>query len=309
MTRNSTTSFSARLCALRCLTPLHVGGESEPGLVDKPMLRERTRPYPLVPGSALKGVVREDAELRGPTEHLNAAFGRANTGKGDGDNAGSLVFTDALLVALPVRSYFGTMAWTTTSNQLNRLHSWWEKMGLAPPAAIDNKNSNLVHVDKASAIRSGDRVLIEDLSLLSITDAVWLEPWRRWIADRWFDEGAERLFFESHFAVVPEKVFDHLCRYALEVRARIKIDRRSRTVEKGKLWYEELVPESTLMASTVFCERVFQRAGAASSEDRRALAPVELLDQWCTDVRLLQFGGTASVGRGFTELRYSGATP
>ncbi len=103
---------------LHALTPLHVGAGRGVGFIDLPIMREKVTKWPLVPGSAVKGVMAdhfgatEDARRADENDGklLKAAFGLSGD---DYSNSGSLVFTDARLVCLPVRSLYGTFAWVT----------------------------------------------------------------------------------------------------------------------------------------------------------------------------------------------------
>ncbi len=48
-----------RIYWLQTITPLHVGAGSGVGFIDMPIMREKVTNWPLVPGSALKGVMRD----------------------------------------------------------------------------------------------------------------------------------------------------------------------------------------------------------------------------------------------------------
>ena len=70
--------MQARLFHLHALSALHCGTGRSAGVVDLPMARARATQMPIVPGSALRGVLRqqvtdragEDAEtLFGPRDH------------------------------------------------------------------------------------------------------------------------------------------------------------------------------------------------------------------------------------------------
>src|ERR1017187_3053416 len=107
---------------LHALTPLHVGAGAGLGFIDLPVIREKATDWPVVPGSAVKGVLADSlgasAEKREQNALYTAAFG---TGGEDNAGAGALVFTDARLVCLPVRSLYGTFAWVTCKLALERL--------------------------------------------------------------------------------------------------------------------------------------------------------------------------------------------
>src|ERR1019366_1911974 len=97
---------------IHALTPLHAGAGSGVGFIDLPIMREKTTSWPVLPGSAVKGVLADDggdAETRKRDPLRRAAFGIAEGSDGEyGSHTGSLVFSDARLVCLPVRSLYGT---------------------------------------------------------------------------------------------------------------------------------------------------------------------------------------------------------
>ena len=112
---------------LHVISPLHVGAGRGIGYIDVPIVREKTTNWPYVPGSAIKGVIADShkatKENREKDPQLAAAFGKP----GDEDAvAGSLVFSDAAIVCLPVRSFYGTFAWITSPLALRRLRLFAE---------------------------------------------------------------------------------------------------------------------------------------------------------------------------------------
>ncbi len=110
-----------QLYLLHALTPLHVGGDEGVGGIDLPTMREAHTAYPLLPGSSIKGVLREAVEARHGVDsaEVRGAFGPPQAESSD--FRGGLVFTDANLLALPIRSLYGTFAWVTAPPVLARL--------------------------------------------------------------------------------------------------------------------------------------------------------------------------------------------
>jgi len=93
-----------------------------------PIMREKITGWPLVPASSVKGVQADifrsrqgrskDEGRRLPADFGQLAFGQPGD---DSGNAGAVVFTDARLVCLATRSYYGTFAYVTCPLALNRL--------------------------------------------------------------------------------------------------------------------------------------------------------------------------------------------
>ena len=82
-----------------------------------------------------------------------------------------------------------------------------------------------------------------------------------------------------------------------EVGAHIRIDEDLGTVAGGALWYEEALPVETLLAGTVWCDRVYR-----SKENEKGangdLTKEKLLERFCSQPLGLQIGGKASTGKG-----------
>jgi CRISPR-associated protein Cmr4 len=106
---------TTRIYWLQALTPTHAGIGRGVGYIDLPIDRDGVTGWPIIRGSAFKGVwadhfgATKDAREKDPL--LKAAFGIAD---GDNSNSGALIPTDAHLVCLPVRSFRGTFAWATS---------------------------------------------------------------------------------------------------------------------------------------------------------------------------------------------------
>ena len=51
--------MTTKIYWLEAITPLHVGTGRGVGLIDLPIIREKVTGWPLVPGSSVKGVIRD----------------------------------------------------------------------------------------------------------------------------------------------------------------------------------------------------------------------------------------------------------
>ena len=296
----------SRMYWLHALTPLHVGSGRGIGYIDLPIMRETVTHWPLVPGSAVKGVLRDSHETSGKhqPEALSLAFGRADK-EGETANSGSLVFTDARTVCLPVRSLYGTFAWCTSPLALGRLRRDLESTGaggdLPGDVRIDTSRALIATPQGEPAPLCGtDRTLyFEDLDFAAESSpeaARWAVQLARWIfpaeGDPW------RARFRERFAVLSDDVFSFLCETATEVTARVRIDDDKKTVAAGALWYEEALPAETILAGLAWCDRVF---GKPESRPE----PETLLNDFCSGELPLQIGGKATVGRGRVRTVFS----
>lgn len=262
-----------RLILLHALTPLHVGTGQAVGNVDLPIAREKATGFPIVPASALKGVLRD----------YFSAQSWATQAFGDTEQAGAWVFTDLRILCLPVRSFFGVFAYATCPLILERLRRHAEAFGITGfenlSVAVDGTQ---IALTSNSALQRDGKVYLEDLDL-AVKTGQQVDTVARAIADRLLPEG-ERSHFTARFAVVSNDVFTFLSETATEVVARVRLADNTKTVASGGLWYEEAVP----------AEAVFYGFVGATSE-KPSLASLQI-DQ------PLQIGGDATIGRGLCKV-------
>lgn len=299
-----------RTFILRSRSGLHCGIGQGLSDIDLPTAKEAVSGYPFVPGSSIKGVLRDLFD--GQTDPDNAqkflaAFGRPSQDGGP-DFASALSFGDARLICLPVRSYFGTFAYLSSPYSLNILKDILERArseGLpAFPDFPRETNTYRCVVTSGSKLvphTRDDRILLEDLDLLIQGNSTLADSWAEIISNLLFpgeDEHSQqgkRMFLER-FVIVDDDVMSFLCETALPVATRIRIGENG-VVLQGALWLEEFVPPEAIFAGTVFGEN-----GAGEYSD---LTASELLDFVCADPIDCQLGGHATVGRGLVSIRFS----
>ena len=97
---------------LHALSPLHVGTGQSVEAIDLPIARMRSTGIPFVPGSSVKGVIRWERKEQLLQDEWTAVFGPDK--QNAEEHAGAVVFGDARLLALPVRSLKGVFAWVTS---------------------------------------------------------------------------------------------------------------------------------------------------------------------------------------------------
>ena len=107
--------MQTKIFHLHALSALHVGTGQGVGVVDLPIARAKATNLPLVPGSALKGVLRDEAQsqLGLKDDQIRSLFGPDNTV--EDSHAGALALGDAHLLLLPIRSFAGTVALSAPS--------------------------------------------------------------------------------------------------------------------------------------------------------------------------------------------------
>lgn len=283
-----------RLYTLHALSPLHPGTGSGVGLIDLPIARERTTQHPLVPGSSVKGILRDatrgthgDADEQALTWKLYGPD-RKNAEK----FASALRVSDARVLLFPVPSDSGTFAWITCPMVLRRLQRDVGALGGVEVPALADKGRALVVA--GSALVSGDRVTLDGLPF-EAEPSPELKQVAAALGEQLFDDPWWRAFLEGHLAMVHDDRFSWLVQQATDVRAHIAIDPERGTVAKGALWYEETLPPETVLAG------VLQVVGNGKldvaegwSELRRVVADP------------LQVGGKATTGEGVVRVRIGG---
>ena len=225
------TGQASALLFLHAQTGLHPGSGTALGTVDLPIQAQRHTHWPVIPGSTLKGILR-DACRRADTdkETLFAAFGpeTVETDK----YAGALSFTDARILAFPVRSLKGVFAWVSCPAVLGRLvrdlKLGGSASGLNLPSAPE-KDKALCR-QAAPLLVDDNKLVLEEFEFERTGDADTIADW---IADQAVEDLYMRQRLKSHFVLLHDDDFTHFVRHATEVVARVALDYERKTVKTG----------------------------------------------------------------------------
>ncbi|MBI5514309.1 MAG: type III-B CRISPR module RAMP protein Cmr4 [Deltaproteobacteria bacterium] len=304
------------LLVLHAETPLHPGAGTAMGVVDLPIQRERHTGFPTIPGTALKGVLRDshrrrlggDAQAAQRDPLLVGLFG--GVPGSDTPTAGALTVTDARLLAFPVRSLKGVFVWITCPMALERLARDARLVGVPMPsdaftldearAGVSDPKFAVVEVAKTP------RVILEELDFTVDAKAQKAtEAWARVLAEGLLPEdpafSSTRARFLRALVVLSDDDFRHFILHATEVVARIGLDPGTKTVKGKALFYQELLPPETIFYSVVLAE-----GERSQPEDRQAATPKEVLERFrhlALD-GVLQVGADETTGRGFCATRF-----
>jgi CRISPR-associated protein Cmr4 len=287
----------AALLFLHAQTSLHPGSGTALGTVDLPVQRERHTHWPVVPGSTLKGILRDVCRRAGGNnDDLFAAFG-PETAEAD-KHAGALSLADARILAFPVRSLKGVFAWVSCLAVLERLVrdlSLVQTNGepLQLPASPP-KDRALCHQDSPLLV-DGNTLVLEEFEFERSGDA---DTAARWISEHAFGPG-DRFTpqrFRTHFVVLHDDDFTHFVRHATEVVARVGLDYEHKTVKRGALFYEEFLPAETLFYSFVLA--------SSSRREGHTKSAHEILSYVRGNLpQVLQIGGDETTGKGICAVR------
>jgi CRISPR-associated protein Cmr4 len=297
--------MSTHLALVHAMSPLHAGTGQAVGTIDLPIARERPTGIPLLPGSSLKGALR----ARGSDPALTRdAFGPETTNASD--HSGSVQFSDAHLVLLPVRSVAGTYAWVTSRYLLQRFARTAREARVPfPPLPAAPAKDGCVVAAEDLVVRVGQqaKVVLEDLDFLAAIERTGpLAACADRFGELLFPRGSAdweywRASFRSRLCLIGDDTMSFLLDYATEVTARVRLAEATKTVAQGALWYEETLPAETVLAALVLATGV-QGGGRTerTAEDLAAYVAAIARD------KLIQLGGKSTVGRGSCVVRLVG---
>lgn len=270
--------MNTRPFLLHALSPLHAGTGHAPDIIDLPTARMKATGIPFVPGSSIKGVLR-DARRTTDREKTEAVFGPSDD---PAAHAGALVVGDARLLALPVRSFRGTFAWVTSPLLLTLAKRDLEEPSLTVPT-INGRGARLA---QGTICVHNDKLYLEDLDLPA-TVAAETTAWAQRLAPLAFPDDD---IFTKRFAIIDDDTMAFLWETATQVDVRVRLDERTRTVAKGALWLEESLPPETLLIGLLAADRSRRR-------DVK-MTPDEVLGFALSGEEVHQLGGKATTGRG-----------
>ena len=254
-------------------TFIHSGIGSNEGAIDLPAAREAATDFPYIPGSSLKGALRDYA-----TGYWKNTAQEKNTdhcfGKEGAEKAGCILVSDARLLLLPVRSLTGSYKWATCLLIIERLKRDMERIEATnniPNVTEPNegeyfgKNEGILYLEERNFNNQGG---LPDNLTETLGQFIRHDETRRRLPDQ--------------LIVLNNSDFSWFARYALAIQARnvLTEDKKSEN-----LWYEESLPPDTLMYALLL-----ERCSESNLNDLK-----ELLKEH----PYLQTGGNETVGQGW----------
>ena len=320
-----------RLYGIYTISPLHCGTGQTAGAVDLPVARESHTGLPFVPGSSLKGVARDVLEMH-DERHVEGLFGSAPPqpgGSEDDDDetrshrhdggatlkAGNLLFTDARLLALPVRSLQRSFLYVTSPLVLLRLERELGAFGVEdvlparwvcprPRGADAGGEGSDRQALVADRSLEGQSLVLEDLCYDAgqvVRQALVGELAERLVGLLAADEALGRHLLPSGLVVVPDEDLCDLAQRTLPVVARTQLtpgkttdtwrDESTNKEYSGNLWYEEALSPDTLLYAFVGAPDLDRNWSGPGTPGAR-------LQGEAANLRRVQIGGNETVGAG-----------
>ena len=271
--------MTQRILYIFTRTPLHVGAAASVGAIDQPIQRERHTGFPIIPGSSIKGVLR-DAATRDPglKEHVDAIFGTQTS-------AGRVALGEARILAFPVRSAKGSFAFLTCPLALERFQRELGKEIATMPA--EPADMHCLSGEAVTITRSGQSGVVLEEYKFKRTEAfpsAWEEALLGLLDDSVWKVGKGR------FVLLGNGDFAHFVKTTCEVSQHVAIDASKGTAKPGALFNLEAVPAETLFFVPL---NLLARGNGEMAK----------LSEFFNRTPILQFGGDGTTGLGFCSIK------
>jgi len=294
-----------------CEQDFFPGGEREVSAVDLRVQRDSATGIPICRGSSLKGALRSFVEHLNKHHNANICidelFGPEITTSGP-KHAGALEFLNAGILLYPIQSYVGLFVYITSPYQLEEY--WLKHLG--------SDADNLISVLRSlSNELNGMKAIIPKNSILSDQDIIlyhgeFIIKQNEYRADDSFGELLEKLAEQAlpkknnnilaGYSYIKTKIlestilikdddFRRWVERSLPRITRIALDYDTKTVRRGALFIQELIPRHTLMASAMYKAHRYQNQNK-----------IDNFLRFLKGIPLINIGGSETVGYGMIRL-------
>jgi len=300
--------MKTRLLYLYTRTPLHVGAGSSVGAIDQPVQRERHTGFPLIPGSSLKGSFadswNETLETRSEGGDARRVRGHSAAawlfGSDDAENAaaGALLFSEARLLAFPIRSARGSYAWITCPLMLQRAaRDGVLNADLIVPEEPNDEEATFQTEGPLALEENGkSHIVLEEYCFSATGDDS--DDLARALADLVSDDTFASV--AKRLVVLSNGMMTHFATTACEVAQHVRISDETGAAEGTGLFNQENVPADALFYSIVHA--LPSRLSGGDHQDESDDGALDAFEKKVRETDLFQFGGDASTGLGFTTV-------
>lgn len=311
----------------------HAGTGTGLGAIDLPIQRERTTDYPIIQGSGVKGSLRQ--QYPGGKDDKNKAivFGPDN----EPDYGGAVAVGDARILAFPVRSLKGVLAWVTCRDVLARFArdaAHLESPLLPAIAPQPQTDFTEAYASTDAVVLDGSTIVLEDYQYRDVyhTGTVgdpyfadddidrqnplpiaWV--WSSWLATNALPQtDSYKSYyhdaFASRFIILPDDDFRDFALYSTEVTTRIKLNRDTKTVDGTALFTMESLPADSLLYVPITTHKPRSPEDKFTGSSFGKDSTDETVLKWLQNPEIypkrIQIGGDETVGYGQVALRWGG---
>jgi CRISPR-associated protein Cmr4 len=283
------------ICTFYAVSPIHAGSGASFAAVDLPIQRERHTNWSHVQASGVKGSMRAHyRDFAKEKSLINLLFGYDKADKDyhneyfkddeqkqkvDDNFPGAISFSDAKLLAFPIRSDIAPFVWVTCPAVLKRLNddlsfAGLQEIGSIPPMTGEN----------ALCLAGGlsGNVILEDM----VVDVKGDIP----------NPIPKGFPIMNKLLLVSDEVFKYAVDSCTEIQTQIKIDSATGTAATGALRYQELLPADTVLYSVVYYSRTVFENTLQSETVRGHMEDVIK--------NFMQIGGDETLGRGICKIHW-----
>ncbi len=282
-----------------CTTPLHMGAGTAVGAIDNPIQREVHTNHPMIAGSGVKGAIRHHVtrQWAGKNENKIVPLFGAESSSGD-LTAGALSFTDANLVAFPVRSMKNTFVYVTSPNALARLKRTAQRAEIKADWPIPQiKDGKALAASDSSIFNS--KLCVEAYEFEAVVDN-GVQSIAAWLSEKCLaDDDCNGFFKEKVKAdlfVVGNDFYDYFVKQATVVEPHVRIDDATGTAMDGALFYTENLPPESILVGMVLAS-IERRKGEGRMTAEKCLEEALWAENGISG-QMIQMGGDATTGRG-----------
>ncbi|OQW86739.1 MAG: type III-B CRISPR module RAMP protein Cmr4 [Thiotrichaceae bacterium IS1] len=303
MSEQKQSPFAKAILGLLTETSLHAGTGQTVGVIDLPIQREAATDYPCVFGSSVKGAMRGWAGRSGIMEPnlINLIFGPEDDGAAS-EYASALAVSDARLLLLPVRSLTTHFKWVTCPAVLKRFQADCQRLSISSPAfemneVFNDENSAWV----ATAPPQSNGLFLEEFRFKQVPSILIKDKLIPQIAQLMGRKEAVEML-TNQLVIIHDNMFRIICKFATPVNAHIRLNKETKIVEQGALWYEETLPSETLMYTCLLAShsRKQKKEGGSVLDATGVLA--KTLELFPENAPYLQLGGNETVGMGWCKV-------
>ncbi len=294
----------SRITFYYTISPLHMGAGDGLGAIDAPIQREVHTNHPIIAGSGIKGALRYHFsslwEEFSDDEFLTIFGPDTNSS----EHAGAISFSDANIVAFPVRSVSNAFLYCTSVTAIARLFRLANIAGISVDWTVPQVDSGCLVADSA-ILSTTEKVYLESFEIGARQDEN-LRKIARWISEHVFSARADEFFrakFERDLVLLPEREFVHFVVNATSVEPHVKIDPTRGVAQDGGLFYVENLPPESLLCGLVLASDGRRQASSLGADSVIS----RIMGDDCRpgiDGGVVQFGGDSTYGRGLVALSF-----